>query len=136
MIERYIDGREITVAVLGNNQLEALPVIEIVPQESSAFYDYEAKYAAGGAEHIIPARLSEQETLQSKNDAVTAHQALGCRGVSRTDMIVDKSGTCWVLETNTIPGMTPTSLLPDAAQHIGVSFEKLCRAFVELALED
>lgn len=136
LIERYVSGTEITVAVLGNANPQALPVIEIVPQGKSEFYDYEAKYAVGGANHIIPARLDDEITARCQADAVTAHGALGCTGVSRTDMIVDETGKNWVLETNTIPGMTATSLLPDAASKVGMPFGELCRKLVELALED
>ena len=134
LVESYISGTEVTAAVLGGANPEALPVIEIVPQESSEFYDYTAKYAQGGAQHIIPARLDVDTYATCQRNALAAHEALGCYGVSRTDMIVDGEGTCWVLETNTIPGMTATSLLPDAAREIGISFQELCRMFVELAL--
>lgn len=136
VIEKYIGGTEVTVAVLGDEEPEALPVIEIVPQGDSEFYDYKAKYAVGGANHIIPARLSDETTRKCQEAAVTAHRALGCVGVSRTDMIVDAEGTCWVLETNTIPGMTATSLLPDAAARVGLDFGTLCRKLVELALDE
>lgn len=136
LVERFVEGTEVTVAVLGNDELEALPVIEIVPQESSAFYDFEAKYAANGSDHIIPARISEEQTASCQRIAISAHKSLGCRGVSRSDLIVDASGTCWLLETNTIPGMTQTSLLPDAAARVGIPFGALCKLLVELALED
>lgn len=136
IIESFVSGTETTVAVFGNDDPEVLPVIEIVPQESSDFYDFTAKYAAGGATHIIPARLSDDITKSCQQTALKAHQALGCRGVSRTDIIVDEDGVCWVLETNTIPGMTATSLLPDAAAKIGIPFGTLCRMLVELALEE
>lgn len=134
LVERFISGTEVTVAVMGGSFPEALPVIEIVPQESSAFYDFEAKYATGGAQHIIPARLDEQVYARCQDLAVKAHEALGCWAVSRTDMIIDDEGKCWLLETNTIPGMTATSLLPDAASKVGISFNELCRKLVELAL--
>ena len=135
LVEKCIKGTEITVAVLGNTDPEALPVIEIVPQESSDFYDFEAKYAPGGATHICPARLSAELTRIAQDQAIKAHKVLGCRGVSRTDMIVDEEGIAWLLETNTIPGMTSTSLLPDAAKKVGIEFGPLCRKLVELALE-
>lgn len=133
LVEEYIDGTELTVAVIGNDDVQALPVIEIVPQND--FYDFESKYAPGGSEHICPARLNEEETLKAQKFAVAAHKALQCRGVSRTDIILDKSGKCWVLETNTLPGMTATSLLPDAARAAGISFPELCTKFIEYALE-
>lgn len=133
LVERFITGTEITVGVLGNSDLRALPIIEIVPH--AEFYDFEAKYSAGGSDHIIPARLSDELACTVEQAALTAHQALGCRGFSRTDMIVDEQGVCWVLETNTIPGMTPTSLFPDAARHAGIGFEELTSHLIDLALE-
>ncbi|MCQ2751903.1 MAG: D-alanine--D-alanine ligase [Coriobacteriales bacterium] len=132
--EEYVSGIETTVAVLGNDDPVALPVIEIVPQGDSTFYDFTAKYAAGGSKHIIPARLSEEQTKTCQDLAMGAHKVLGCQGVSRTDIIVGES-KCWILETNTLPGMTETSLLPDAASKIGISFNELCKLLVEFALE-
>jgi len=134
LVERFVEGVEVTVAVLGNDHPEALPVIEIVPKNE--FYDFESKYAEGGAQHICPARISPEQTEACQRIAVTAHKVLGCRGVSRSDLIIDASGTCWLLETNTIPGMTKTSLLPDAANTVGVGYPQLCRLLVEYALED
>ena len=135
LVEHFISGTEITVAVLGNAEPEALPIIEIVP-EVSEFYDFEAKYAAGGSTHVIPARIGDEATAQCQAYAVAAHKALGCTGVSRTDMFVEPDGKIWLIETNTIPGMTPTSLLPDTASRIGIEFGPLCKMLVELALEE
>lgn len=135
LVERFVEGTEVTVAVLGNDNPQALPVIEIVPKGSCEFYDFEAKYAADGSTHIIPARLNDELTQNCQRIALNAHKALGCRGVSRSDLIVDASGTCWLLETNTIPGMTETSLLPDAARKVGIEFDDLCELLVNLALE-
>lgn len=134
LVERFVEGIEVTVAVMGNDNPEALPVIEIVPKNE--FYDFESKYEIGGAQHICPARISEDITQSCQRIAIAAHKVLGCRGVSRSDLIIDASGTCWLLETNTIPGMTQTSLLPDAAKTAGISYAKLCRLLVEYALED
>lgn len=134
LVERFIQGVETTVGVLGNDNVHALPVIEIVPENE--FYDYEAKYAAGMSTHVIPARISPAAAEECKRVSLEAHRVLGCRGVSRSDLIVDADGTCWLLETNTIPGMTETSLLPDAARAEGISFPTLCSMIVELALED
>lgn len=134
IIESFVSGTELTVAVLGNDVPEALPVIQIVPQMGE-FYDYESKYAPGGSKHICPAPLSDELTAAAQSCAMAAHRALGCTGVSRTDMIVDEQGKVWVLETNTIPGMTETSLLPDAGRAAGMSFPELCTRLVELALE-
>lgn len=133
VVEKYVKGVELTAAVLGNETIEALPVIEIVP--SHEFYDFESKYAPGGSQHICPARLSDEDTAKVQQLAVDAHKVLGCRGVSRTDMIQDGEGRIWLLETNTIPGMTSTSLLPDAARAVGLGFPQLCSKLVQLALE-
>ena len=111
----------------------ALPVIKIIPVNE--FYDYESKYAEGGSQHICPAPLSEEETRQAQELALRAHKVLGCEGVSRTDVIQDEQGKFWVLETNTLPGMTATSLLPDAARVQGITFEELCKQMIFEALE-
>lgn len=135
LVETYISGIELTVAVIGNDDIQALPVIEIIPQLNS-FYDFESKYAADGSQHICPARLSEDITKRVQETAMAAHRALGCRGVSRTDIILDDQDNCWVLETNTLPGMTSTSLLPDAGRAAGIEFPQLCTKLIEFALED
>ena len=134
LIEKYITGTEVTVVVLGNKDPQALPVIEIVPH--AEFYDYEVKYSANGADHIIPARLPEDVYNKVQTYAVKAHKALGCKGMSRSDFIITNDGSCVILETNTIPGMTPTSLLPDAARAIGYDFGTVCEKIIEFALED
>lgn len=133
LIERFVKGTELTVAVIGNDDPVALPIIEIVPQNS--FYDFESKYAPGGSKHICPAPLPEDLTARVQDLAVRAHRALGCRGVSRSDLILDEQGQPWVLETNTIPGMTETSLLPDAGRAAGMEFPELCAKLIEFALE-
>lgn len=133
LVESFVSGTEITVAVIGNGEPQALPIIEIVPHHE--FYDYEVKYQANGAEHVIPARLEPAVYERAQALAVKAHQALGCRGMSRSDFIVDPQRGPVILETNTIPGMTPTSLLPDAARHAGYDFPALCSLIVEYALE-
>ena len=132
LVERYVKGRELTVAVLGNDDPVALPVIEIVPKNDS--YDFESKYQPGGSEHICPANLPEEITLKVQDYAKRAHKALSCAGVSRSDFLVEEDGSCWILETNTLPGMTSTSLLPDAARAVGISFEELCVLMVKNAL--
>ena len=108
-----------------------LPVVEIVPK--SKFYDYESKYASGGSEHIIPARISNELTSKAQHYAVCSHLSLGCRGMSRTDMII-RGDRVYILEVNTIPGMTPTSLLPDAAAHAGIPFADLLDRLIAAAL--
>lgn len=132
LIERYIKGKELTVAVIGDKEAQALPIIEIVPK--SDFYDYESKYAPGGSQHLCPAPLPKETTCMVQDLAVRAHRALSCKGVSRTDFILEESGSCWTLETNTIPGMTGTSLLPDAARAAGISFPELCTRLIGYAL--
>lgn len=131
-VEAFVDGEEFTVGVLGNDDPKALPVIKIIP--SHEFYDYESKYAAGGSQHLCPAPLSDEDTAYAQDLALRAHKVLGCRGVSRTDLMQDKEGQFWVLETNTLPGMTPTSLLPDAARVTGMDFCQLCTQMVYDAL--
>jgi D-alanine-D-alanine ligase len=135
LIEEFITGVEVTVPVLGNTveELFALPVIEIVPKNE--FYDYESKYTEGGSEHIIPARISEEMRSVCQRVAIDAHRILGCAGVSRTDIIVTEDGLPYLIETNTIPGMTSTSLVPDAAQNAGISPGMLCRLLIHYALE-
>lgn len=133
LVENYIAGKEITVAVLGNENPEALPVIEIIPRNE--FYDYDAKYAPGGSEHICPAELSQETTKKAQRMAIDAHCVLDCAGVSRSDFMIDDAGEVWILETNTIPGMTETSLLPDAARAVNMDFSQLCTKLIEYAIE-
>ena len=134
IVEKFIEGMEITVAVLGNEDAFALPIIEIVPR--GEFYDFDSKYAPGGSQHICPARLDEELSASIRELAVQAHKALECTGVSRSDFILDKNQVAWILETNTIPGMTATSLLPDAARAGGIEFPELCTRLIGYALEE
>jgi D-alanine-D-alanine ligase len=129
MVEEFIPGRELTVAVMGDR---ALGVTEIVSRTS--FYDYEAKYADGGSTHVLPALIPSEVSGEVMRVAHLAHQALGCRGVSRADFRFDDSGgrnRLVLLEVNTQPGMTPTSLVPEQARHAGMSFGGLVRWMVE-----
>jgi D-alanine-D-alanine ligase len=135
MVEKYIAGREITGGVLGNRQLTALPLVEIIPGDQYDFFDYEAKYKQGASREVCPAPLSGELTEKAQQIALVAHRALKLRGYSRTDMIVAGDETIYVLETNTIPGMTPTSLLPQAAAAGGLSFSALLDRLIELAQE-
>ncbi len=135
LVEQYIDGTEITGAVLGNRQLEALPLVEIIPGDDYTFFDYEAKYTPGATSEICPARLDAETTRKAQEYAIRAHRALFCKGYSRTDMIVTDDNI-YVLETNTIPGMTQTSLYPQAAAAAGMSFSDLLDRLIELALEE
>lgn len=132
LVEQHISGPEYTVAVLGNSCPEALPIIEI---DTTGLYDFEAKYSADGAKHICPARLRTDEAEICSELAVKAHIALACRGLSRTDIMRDRDGQFWVIETNTIPGMTEASLVPDSARVAGYDFPSLCQRVVELALD-
>lgn len=133
LIERFETGAEVTIGVIGNDEPFALPTLEIVPV--NAFYDYESKYVPGMSSHIIPARVSGSARLECQRLAVEAHKALGCIGMSRSDTIVRADGEVFLLETNTIPGMTATSLLPDAAAAAGITFPDLCARLVDLAFE-
>lgn len=133
LIERFVAGTEVTIAVIGNDDVVALPTLEIVPEHE--FYDYDSKYVPGMSSHIIPARVSEAAREECQRLAVSAHKTLGCRGMSRADTIVEPDGTVWLLEVNTIPGMTSTSLVPDAARAAGIEFPELCRMLVEFAVE-
>lgn len=132
MVERYVAGRELTCAVLGDTPLG---VTEILPAENLAFYDYDAKYAPGGSKHVLPAEISPNIYQLVQNLSVQAHLALGCRGVSRTDFRFDDrpagTGELVCLEVNTQPGMTSTSLVPELAGHSGLSFGDLVRWIVE-----
>lgn len=130
IIEEYIFGRELTVGVLDE---AALPVIEIIPKNK--FFDFEAKYQAGLTEYIIPAHLEEDIAGKVQQAALAAHKLLGCFGCSRTDIILSKDDLPYVLEVNTIPGMTATSLLPKAAKIIGIDFNRLCIKLLELGYE-
>jgi D-alanine-D-alanine ligase len=135
MVEKYIKGRELTVGVFGNRALSALPVIEIVPGPGFDFFDYDAKYKEGATEEICPARINDTITAQVQQYGLAAHRALRLRGYSRTDMILEPSGALYLLETNTIPGMTATSLMPRAAAAHGLSFSQFLEKLIELGRE-
>lgn len=133
LVEAAVEGTEITVPVLGNENPRALTAIEVVT--GADFYDEFVKYEPSELHHVIPARIDPNTYALAQELAVRAHVALGCRGCSRSDFIVRDDGTPVILETNTIPGMTAASLLPDSARHEGITFPSLCRTFVELAME-
>jgi D-alanine-D-alanine ligase len=132
LVERFVPGRELTVAVMGDR---ALGVCEIVPRGS--FYDYTAKYADGGSDHLVPAPIPAAAYEAALDIGLRAHRALGCRGVSRADLRYDDTreggGRLYLLEVNTQPGMTPTSLVPDIARHVGIGFDRLVSWMVENA---
>jgi len=134
LVEKYIAGKEITGGVLGNKELIALPIVEILPQGNHHFFDYQAKYTPGATKEICPAPLPPHLTEKAQQCALLAHKALGCKGYSRTDMIL-KGEDIYILETNTIPGMTETSIFPLAAKAMGMSFSTLVEELINLALE-
>jgi D-alanine-D-alanine ligase len=134
IVESYIQGTEITASVLGNDDLTALPLIEIIPNGKFEFFDYEAKYTAGATQEICPARIDPALTEKAQSYALMAHSALFCKGYSRTDMML-RGQDFFVLETNTIPGMTRTSLFPQAAQAAGISFSQLLDRLIELGIQ-
>ncbi|MDM8521820.1 D-alanine--D-alanine ligase [Desulfococcaceae bacterium HSG8] len=133
-VEAYIEGTELTGGVIGNEEPEALPLIEIIPDKAHEFFDYEAKYVPGMTQEICPARIDNILTEKVQACARIAHQALRCKGYSRTDVIL-KDQDIYVLETNTIPGMTATSLFPQAAKAAGLSFSQLLDKLIELGIE-
>ena len=135
MVERYIHGREITVGVLGNDDPVALPLIEIIPGDEFTFFDYTAKYQPGATKEICPAEVDAEIAAKAQEYGIIAHGALQLQGYSRTDMIISEAGEIFILETNTIPGMTPTSLFPQAADEYGLDFSALLEKLIELGLE-
>jgi len=124
LIEEFIQGKELTVAILGTDEPKVLPVIEIVPHNGR--YDYQSKYTKGSTEYIVPARLDSLTTKAVQEEALAAFKALACRGIGRVDVMLDQNSTPYVLEVNTIPGMTGTSLVPKAAVAAGIAFADLC----------
>lgn len=128
LVEKYIAGREITVAVLGD---EALPVVEIIPK--SGFYDYRAKYVAGESQYVCPAKIPAAVSESAQRYALTAFRALGCAGYARIDFRLDDAGNLYCLELNTLPGMTGTSLVPKAAKAAGIEFPELLQRIIEMA---
>jgi D-alanine-D-alanine ligase len=129
IVEQFVAGRELTVGVLDGLPL---PVVEI--RTHREYFDFEAKYTDGGAEEIVPAPLDAATTVRAQDLALQAHECLGCRDFSRTDIILSEDGAMHVLEVNTLPGLTEASLLPKAAAAAGLSMEALCTRMVELAL--
>ena len=133
LVEEYIPGRELTVAVMGETPLAVTEIIA----EAGAFYDYDSKYAPGGSRHVIPARVDKRTEARALEMALAAHRALGCRGASRADFRYDDTegepGRLVLLEVNTQPGLTRTSLLPEQAAHRGIAFPALCAWMVEQA---
>ena len=129
LIEKYIHGRELTVAILIN---KALPVLEIVPK--SGLYDYHSKYTSGMSEYIVPAKILEEVAKKAQQQALLAFHSLGCEGYERVDFRLSNDNELYCLEVNTLPGMTPLSLVPKAAKAVGISFEELIKRIIEQAL--
>lgn len=130
LVDEYIKGTEVTCAILGNEKLQALPLVEIVPKKD--FFDFEAKYNPKLVNEIVPARISKSLTKKAQDAALVAYQTLGCCGFGRVDMII-KDGQVYVLEVNTIPGLTPVSLFPKAAAAAGISYPKLLDKIIEFS---
>ena len=135
MAEEYIEGREVSCGVIGNSKPEALPVIEIVPQKKHRFFSYEAKYVPGESKEICPATLPDEVCKKIQAYALKAHTVLGCKGFSRSDMIVTANDV-YLLETNTLPGMTKNSLFPLAVRAAGLTIPEFLDRLIELALND
>ena len=133
MAEQFLQGIEITLPILGNQELTVFLEIEITSE--CEFYDYTAKYTTGMCHHIIPARISEEERGKARQIGQKVYKVLGCRGLSRIDFIIDSKQGPMVIEVNTLPGMTETSLFPDSAKAAGISFGALVSRIVELCLE-
>lgn len=129
ILEQYIDGREVTVAILGD---EALPVVEIKPK--NGFYDYEHKYTSGMTEYFCPAEVPEKTAEGLQASALTAHRSLGCKAYSRVDFRLNAKGEFYCLEVNTLPGMTELSLVPKAAKAVNISFPELLNKIIEFSL--
>ena len=137
MVEGYITGVEVTCGVLDvvpSEMPHALPVTEIRPV-SADWFDYEAKYQAGATEEITPAEIDPEMAILVQECAIRAHQAIGCKGWSRSDFIIDEDGPIWI-EINTVPGLTPTSLYPQACAAEGISYAEMCRMFVDAAIKN
>lgn len=132
LLEECINGTEIAISVIGNEERMTLPAIEVVPE--SGFYDFDSRYTPGKTEYFAPARLSDEIAEEASRVALRVHDLLRCKDLSRVDMIVGENGTPYVLELNISPGMTETSLLPLAAEAAGISFQDLAERLVELVL--
>ena len=134
LVEPYVKGREITVGVLDlhNEDAFALPVTEIIVDENE-WYDFTNRYTPGRSRHVIPAEIDDELSAEIQQAAVEAHTCLGCRDLSRVDLLLEEDRSFWILEVNTMPGMTPTSLYPDACRAIGLEFEQLAARLVDSA---
>lgn len=134
LVDEYIKGMEVTCSVLGNENAKALPVIEIIPKKGD-FFDYESKYTESGSDEIVPARISKKLTREIQKLSIKVHKAIGARGFSRVDFILKENKYPIILEINTIPGLTPMSLLPKAARASGLSYSKLLDKIIEYSIK-
>lgn len=134
LVEEFIKGRELSIPVYGNKEKKALPIIEITT--NSGRYDYKSKYTKGESFHIIPAPLGEELTAKIQKLCIDACIVADCRGVVRVDVMLSEENIPYVLEINSVPGMTQTSLVPDAANHVGISFGELCEMILQMAIEE
>jgi len=133
VVEKRIIGREITIGVLEDHtQIKALPIVEVITPLGQ-WYDFEHRYTEGASQHVVPAQLPQDVYERASEIAIQAHQVLGCKDLSRSDFIITDSSEIYLLETNTLPGMTPTSLYPDAARAAGISFDELVKQLVDTA---
>ena len=133
MVQRFVEGTEITIGVLATPEVCVLPTLEITYENET--YDYDAKYTAGRSHHIIPARIPEAARRAASEATARAFRVLGCEGMARVDFIISPDCTPWLLEVNTVPGLTSLSLLPDAARAAGVPFDELCERLVRHGIE-
>jgi D-alanine-D-alanine ligase len=134
LLEKYVRGRELAVSLLERDgEVSVLPIVEATPRSEHAFYDFESRYTPGETDFSVPAELEPETAAEVERLALTTFEALGCRGLGRVDMILDGQARPWVLELNTIPGLTETSLMPLAAEAAGLSFEDLVEAVVQTA---
>ncbi len=134
LVEKFVQGTEVSVPVLGNINPKALPVIQIVPKSGSKFFDFRAKYTPNFSDEIVPAPIPQALTKVLQESAVLVHELLQCRGVTRSDFIVTNKGEVYFLEINTIPGMTENSLVPKSAKSMGISYSKFLDKLIQLAL--
>ncbi|MCZ7663591.1 MAG: D-alanine--D-alanine ligase [Thermoleophilia bacterium] len=133
LLERFVAGRELAVSILGTAEPRVLPIVEAIPQARHSYYDFESRYTPGETDFEVPAELAPEVAAEVERLALATYRALGCRGFGRVDFILDQANRPWVLELNTIPGLTETSTMPLAAQAAGLSFEDLVVAITESA---
>jgi D-alanine-D-alanine ligase len=134
LVDEYVRGMEVTCAVIGNENPRALPLVEIRPLKGE-FFDYESKYMESGSEEVVPARISKSLTKKVQDLSIKVYKAIGCRGFGRVDFILKKNKYPTILEINTIPGLTPMSLLPKEARAAGISYPKLLDKIIDYALK-